>query len=176
MNTVYIQPLLDRILLSELFLISGETTLDALIIDGRTLAAGSVAGLKRIKNAIGVARAVMNYTTHTLLVGDAATQFAIDMGFQQQDIHSKESMQKWIDWVENKCQPNFRKNVYPDAQSNCGPYKPLTDFVDSNEERFLKKRHFSEKSHDTIGMIAINSVGDMAAGTSTNGASHKVPG
>ena len=152
---------------------NGESTLDALIMDGPTHSAGSVAGMKRIKNAIGVARAVMNYTKHTLLVGDAATSFAIDMGFQQQDIHSKESMEQWLNWMNNKCQPNFRINVSPDAEKSCGPYKPLPD-KPYKQQRF--NENVSAKSHDTIGMIAINSAGDMAAGTSTNGANHKVPG
>ena len=86
---------------------SGETTLDALIMDGVTHDAGSVAGLKRIKNAIGVARAVMEHTKHTLLIGDGATQFAIDMGFKQEDLHAVESFEKWIKWFNNRCQPNF---------------------------------------------------------------------
>jgi hypothetical protein len=49
---------------------SGETTLDALIIDGVSLEVGSVGALRNVKNAIGVARAVMEYTKHTMLVGD----------------------------------------------------------------------------------------------------------
>lgn len=155
---------------------SGETTLDALIIDGRTHDSGSVAGLKRVKNAISVARAVMDYTKHTLLVGDAATQFAIDMGFKQENLHAVESMQKWIDWYSNSCQPNFRQNVVPDSSNSCGPYKPVC----RKSSKFKKTKRFNENisqnSHDTIGMIAINKDGDIAAGTSTNGASHKIPG
>lgn len=154
----------------------GETTLDALIMDGRTHDAGSVAGLKRIKNVISVARAVMEHTKHTLLVGDSATQFAIDMGFQQQDLHLIDSLEKYASWLNNSCQPNFRLNVYPDPDKFCGPYKPIkqNNFLTMNDKRI--NEHVSSKSHDTIGMIAINSLGDIAVGTSTNGASHKIPG
>jgi N4-(beta-N-acetylglucosaminyl)-L-asparaginase len=147
-----------------------ESTLDALVMDGLTHNAGSVAGMKRIKNAISVARAVMNYTRHTLLIGEAATRFATDMGFKQEVLHSIESMKKWIQWKENNCQPNFRINVSPDSSKNCGPYQPL-------EKAFQANRYNSDsQSHDTIGMIAINSAGNIAVGTSSNGATHKVPG
>lgn len=152
---------------------SGETTLDAMIMDGVTHDAGSVAGLKRVKNAIGVARAVMEHTTHTLLVGDSATQFAIDMGFEQEDLHAIESLEKWISWFNNSCQPNFRMNVSPDPSKNCGPYKPIQP-KKNKELRYNK--YISDKSHDTIGMIVIDSNGDIAVGTSTNGAGHKIPG
>jgi N4-(beta-N-acetylglucosaminyl)-L-asparaginase len=174
------------------FVSKGETTLDAVIMDGRTHDAGAVAGLKRIRSAIKVAKAVMDYTKHTFLVGEAATQFAIDMGFQQQDLHAIESLNKWIDWFNNSCQPNFRMNVVPDPTKYCGPYKPVTDtaratmsnhgmnshamakMTKSSNKRF--NQHVSEHSHDTIGMVAIDSKGNLAAGSSTNGATHKIPG
>ena len=158
---------------------SGETTLDALIMDGLTHDAGSVAGLKRVKNAISVARAVMENTKHTLLVGDGATQFAIDMGFRQEDLHAVESLEKWTKWFKNSCQPNFRINVTPDPVEYCGPYRKNNRFA-SLEKKYSENQRYNEnvsaKSHDTIGMIVMDSNGDFAVGTSTNGASHKIPG
>jgi len=142
-------------------------------MNGRTHDAGSVAGLRRIKPAAAVAEAVMAFTKHTLLVGEAATEFALDMGFEQEDLHARESLAKWADWVDKSCQPNFRINVSPDPEQSCGPYKPLAKRVFA-EKRF--NRNVSVKNHDTIGMIAIDSNGNLAAGTSTNGASHKIPG
>lgn len=143
-------------------------------MDGVNHDVGSVAGLRRIRDAISVARAVMNYTTHTLLVGDLATNFALEMGFKQEETHSPNSMQKWIDWYKNNCQPNYRRNVLPDPSLNCGPYAPIKQPKINLNKRF--NNNIGKLNHDTIGMIAIDSNGNIAGGTSTNGASHKVPG
>lgn len=80
--------------------------------------------LHRIKNAISVARAVLEYSTHSLLVGESATKFAIDMGFKEEDLHSNTSIDIWNRWKNGNCQPNFRRNVQPDPTTSCGPYKP----------------------------------------------------
>jgi N4-(beta-N-acetylglucosaminyl)-L-asparaginase len=80
--------------------------------------------LHRIKNAIGVARAVLQYSTHSLLVGENATKFGIEMGFKQEDLHSSASIDTWNKWKNNNCQPNFRRNVEPDPTTSCGPYTP----------------------------------------------------
>ena len=110
-------------------------------MDGKSHDAGSVAGLKRIKQAVSVAFAVMSFTKHTLIVGEAATQFALEMGFEQSDLHARESLEKWTAWSEAKCQPNFRVNVEPDPEENCGPYKPKMDAkkigYDGNKERIF---------------------------------------
>ena len=67
-------------------------------MDGKSHDTGSVAGLKRIKSVIGVARAVMNFTKHTFLVGEAATQFAIEMNFKQENLQTPESLEKLNAW------------------------------------------------------------------------------
>ena len=119
---------------------TGETTLDALIMDGRTMSVGAVSkyilgtlendsslvyfSLHRVKNAVGVARAVLQYSKHSLLVGESATKFALDMGFKEEDLHSNASISLWNSWKKGNCQPNFRRNVKPDPTTSCGPYKP----------------------------------------------------
>ena len=69
-----------------------ETTLDAMIMDGRTMKSGSVAGLRRIKDAISVARMVLEHTTHTMLSGDLATNFAMEMGFSPENLTTPNSL------------------------------------------------------------------------------------
>ena len=80
--------------------------------------------LHRVKNAVGVARAVLERTTHSLIVGESATDFALEMGFKEEDLHSNASLASWNNWRNNNCQPNFRRNVQPDPTTSCGPYTP----------------------------------------------------
>lgn len=149
---------------------SGETTLDALIIDGPSYTMGAVGDLRRVKQAISVARKVMEHSTHTLLVGEQATKFALSMGFQEVSLTTNHSKQMWIDWREAHCQPNYWKNVLPDPKTSCGPYRPAlaTESCDVS--------HASASNHDTIGMVAVDARGRLSAGTSTNGMNHKIPG
>ncbi|KAK3998016.1 asparaginase-domain-containing protein [Cladorrhinum sp. PSN332] len=148
-----------------------ETTLDAMLMDGTTMKTGAVAGLRRIRSAVGVARAVLDHTKHSLLVGDLATRFAIENGFTEQDLTTEESRKKCEDWKKNGCQGNYRINVQPDPGLACGPYTPLPS---PNKE--ARGQWEGQGSHDTISMVVIDTDRAMAAGTSTNGASHKVPG
>ncbi|XP_075467040.1 N(4)-(beta-N-acetylglucosaminyl)-L-asparaginase [Ascaphus truei] len=152
---------------------TGETTLDAMIMNGNTMEVGAVANLRRVKNAIGVARAVMEYTRHTFLVGESASLFAESMGFAREDLTTNRSLSIYSKWLDQNCQPNFRKNVIPDALKSCGPYKPVSGL--EGKQTFVQKQ-INVHSHDTIGLIAIDKAGNVAAGTSTNGATHKVPG
>ncbi|XP_065071993.1 N(4)-(Beta-N-acetylglucosaminyl)-L-asparaginase-like [Rhopilema esculentum] len=152
---------------------NGETTLDAMIMDGKTHSVGAVGCLRRIKSAISVARSVMEHTTHTILIGEEATQFAIKMGFKEEDLHSQESIAMYKKWKQENCQPNYWKNVTPDPKSNCGPYKPLDRRYFNEQETRVK---VDKNNHDTIGMIAIDSNGTIAAGASTNGLKFKIPG
>ncbi|KAI1757893.1 asparaginase [Xylaria castorea] len=149
-----------------------ETTLDAMIMDGTTMKSGSVAALRRIKNAIGVARAVLEHTTHTMLAGDFATDFAVSNGFVAENLTTPESAASCAEWKAGGCQPNYRINTTPDAASSCGPYSPSPLNSSSGSEDYASRL----QGHDTISMIVLHGSGTMAAGTSTNGASRKVPG
>ncbi|KAJ8438873.1 hypothetical protein Cgig2_007718 [Carnegiea gigantea] len=123
---------------------NGEATLDALVMDvvmeltlvssfPATLEVGAVAAMRYVKDGIKAARLVMQYTEHTLLVGEQASVFAISMGLPGPvNLSSEDSIQKWIKWKENGCQPNFRKNVLP--TNSCGPYHPKEE---SDLERHL---------------------------------------
>lgn len=63
--------------------------------------------MKNIKSAISVARKVMEHTDHTLLVGEGATQFAVEMGFPHENLTTNESSEIWQEWKSRNCQPNF---------------------------------------------------------------------
>lgn len=70
---------------------------------------GAVAGLRRVKQAISVARKVLEHTDHTIIVGEWATQFALEMGFKEENLQTVESLKIWKDWKDKACQPNFWK-------------------------------------------------------------------
>ena len=165
---------------------NGETKLDALIMYGPTHDAGAVASMRDIKNAIGVARFVMHYTVHTMLVGQDATDFAVQMGFDNTSLNGSRSWGIYQDYLNNDCQPNTWKNVV--NASRCPPYEPIPfnssdfEFRDMFDDEYMNDvdvqngREWTEMDHDTIGVIAIDSKGYMSIGTSTNGATNKIPG
>lgn len=133
----------------------GETTLDAMIMDGNTLNVGAVGCLRRIKPAIRVARNVMEKTRHTFLVGEKATDFAVGQGFPEESLSTEKSAEMWRQWKEAGRQQNF---------------------WEINQRNDGNSVQWGERNHDTIGMLALDSKGNLAAGTSTNGAKFKIPG
>lgn len=86
---------------------------------------GGVGGLRNVKNAISVARKVLEHTKHSLLGGSLATDFAVNMGFKKQSLQTDESKEMWMQWKENKCQPNFWKVLKERPHSFCISYNYL---------------------------------------------------
>ncbi|XP_027104009.1 probable isoaspartyl peptidase/L-asparaginase 3 isoform X2 [Coffea arabica] len=154
-----------------------------MLMNGVTMEVGAVAAMRYVRDGIKAAQLVMQYTQHTMLVGEQASIFAISMGLPgPTNLSSTESLEKWAKWKESNCQPNFRKNVSP--ADSCGPYHPehalalgkitcsMANLDGLNESRpFIDRRN-----HDTIAMAVIDTMGHIAAGTSTNGATFKIPG
>eukprot|EP00742_Colponemidia_sp_Colp-10_P006983 GILJ01007495.1.p1 GENE.GILJ01007495.1~~GILJ01007495.1.p1 ORF type:complete len:374 (+),score=43.11 GILJ01007495.1:68-1123(+) len=161
---------------------NGETTLEALVFDGTNMDMGAVASLRRIKNVIAVARAVMDYTSHSILAGDLATKFALQMGFKEEDLSTVASVDMWKQWKENtRCQPNFWRNVMPDSATTCGPYTRPQQHIPSHSSSSslslpVSHPHISYNNHDTLAMIVIDKQGHIAAGTTTNGARFHISG
>ena len=100
-----------------------------------------------------------------------ASDFANEMGFENQTLESEETRKQHTKWREENCQPNYYKNVSPDPKKSCGPFKPL-----DNQKHQKRRSLASEKNHDTIGMVAFDQNGKTAAGTTTNGMIYKIPG
>lgn len=162
---------------------NGETTLDALIMNGVTMEVGAVAAMRNVPAGIKAAKLVMQYTKHTLLAGEKASLFAISMGLPgPTSLSSAESINKWDKWKENNCEPNFRKNVLP--ASSCGPYHPQGIHSPVGMKCSVADKVCADKlgplvdlkHHDTIAMAVVDRMGNIAAGTSTNGATFKIPG
>ncbi|XP_038683284.1 probable isoaspartyl peptidase/L-asparaginase 3 isoform X2 [Tripterygium wilfordii] len=163
---------------------NGETTIDAMVMNGVTMEVGAVAAMRYVKDGIRAARLVMQHTKHTLLAGEKASDFAISMGLPgPTNLSSLESIEKWKKWKKDRCQPNFWKDVV--SADRCGPYHPKNDTqhsmgacsnVDLMGTMNARSFHFGHHSHDTISMAVIDKMGHVAVGTSTNGATFKIPG
>jgi isoaspartyl peptidase/L-asparaginase-like protein (Ntn-hydrolase superfamily) len=74
----------------------GSVQLDACVMDGRTLACGSVAGLENVRHAAALARLVMERTPHLFLVGEGARLFALQNGFPLEDLLTPEALADWL--------------------------------------------------------------------------------
>ncbi|GER49930.1 N(4)-(Beta-n-acetylglucosaminyl)-l-asparaginase [Striga asiatica] len=156
-----------------------------MIMNGVSMEVGSVAAMRYVANGIKAAKLVMEHTEHTMLVGEKASVFAVSMGLPgPTNLSSQESVENWMKWRKSKCQPNFRKNVVP--VEDCGPYKPKGGLMGFGEGTCSNtKRDGLDKcglyvvdshNHDTISMAVIDKMGCIAVGTSTNGATFKIPG
>ena len=133
----------------------GEHELDASIMDGRNLACGAVAGVKRVKNPISLARHVMTDTRHVLLTSSGADQFAASLGMPLMDaayFKTDEQVAAWKTWKEKKDQ---EKKDQEKAQQEADNKKGA---------QIVPKRYLG-----TVGCVAIDTQGNLAAGTSTGG-------
>lgn len=126
------------------FTADGGHELDASIMDGSDRNAGSVAGVKRVKNPILAARAVMDNSRHVMFGGKGADEFAESQGLELVDTShfDTERRRKSLETVLSK------------------PVAELTE----------------EERHGTVGAVAIDQFGNIAAGTSTGGMTAKATG
>src|SRR5215475_10586128 len=78
----------------------GVVELDACCMHGPTRRAGSVGGVRDIKNVAALSKAVMDHTGHVMLVGEGATRFAVAVGFEKENLLTPDTRKIWLLWKE----------------------------------------------------------------------------
>lgn len=120
--------------------------MDASVMDGRNLAAGAVAGVRHIRNPIELARDVMRNSNHVLLVGEGAEKFAFEQGheYTEQDY------------------------FFTDRR-----YEQLLSMREKGLFALSESRYPDDRKHGTVGAVALDQQGNLAAATSTGGMTNK---
>jgi beta-aspartyl-peptidase (threonine type) len=143
------------------FTAEGKNELDAAIMDGSNLKAGAVAGVTRTRHPISLARAVMDKSPHVMLMGAGADTFAAGVGLEQVDPSFFFTERRWQSLVE---QLKKEGRPIPPRPAGAPPPPPMPvaeiDAPDAHK-------------YGTVGVVALDKQGNIAAGTSTGGTQAK---
>lgn len=133
----------------------GKNELDSSIMDGKTLAAGAVAGVHHVKNPITLARAVMEKSPHVMMVGDGAEKFAKEQNIELVDEKYFFTQDRW-----DALQKILKEEKEKSAEKK--PGQVSTNYAELPYNKF-----------GTVGAVALDKDGNLAAGTSTGGMTNK---
>ena len=173
----------------------GVVELDACCMHGPTRRAGSVGGVRNIKNVSLVSKAVMNHTGHVMLVGEGAERFAVAMGFPRENLLTDHSRKIWLLWKEfhsnedwwgpGLADPHWQP---PDAKPGTKPQAELWQERIENlqaraaelgiepERRWEAVHKVLFRPTGTIHCSALNEKGEISGCTTTSGLGFKLAG
>jgi beta-aspartyl-peptidase (threonine type) len=141
----------------------GKVQLDALIMDGATLRAGGVGCVERLHNPVRAARKILSESPHVYFVGEGAERFAAEHGIplcRNEDLIIPREIEHLRRYQAELAQ---RESAKSGVQ--------VTD-----DDLFAPSVHDAAISHDTVGAVALDREGNIAAATSTGGTLNKAPG
>lgn len=139
---------------------NGHVQLDALLMDGATLRAGGVACVERLRNPIHAARLVMDRSPHVYFVGTGAEAFAAENGMPLID--------------NSELVIDRERRHLSDAKQKLRSTAATTPNSDAASPQLSAVP--ARTSHDTVGAVALDGRGNLAAATSTGGTVNKAPG
>lgn len=151
----------------------GVVQLDACVMHGPTRKCGAVGAIEKIKNPASVARVVMERTNHTFLVGEGATKFAIDEGFEPMNLLTDKSRLAWLAWKAQSSK-DWRPGLDSPEFNN-----ELAMLLDTPEREAWAPwiRHVvAHPPTGTINCLAVNENGEMSGVTTTSGLAWKISG
>jgi beta-aspartyl-peptidase (threonine type) len=140
----------------------GSNELDASIMDGATLEAGAVASVRHVKNPITLSRRVMDSSPHVLMAGAGAEEFALEQGIELVPRSYFFTEPRW-----RSLQRALEAEQSADARGG-------TETLAVSDAANPASRHLGELgATGTVGVVALDRNGDLAAGTSTGGRTNK---
>jgi N4-(beta-N-acetylglucosaminyl)-L-asparaginase len=151
----------------------GVVQLDACVIHGPTARCGAVGAIEKIKNPSLVAKAVMEKTNHTFIVGAGATKLAEDLGFQPMNLLTDDSRLAWLAWKAQSSK-DWRPGL--DSPEWNKTLAALLDTPEKNELRAWIENVVAHPPTGTINCLAVNEKGDISGTTTTSGLAWKIPG
>jgi N4-(beta-N-acetylglucosaminyl)-L-asparaginase len=173
----------------------GVVELDACCMHGPTRRAGSVGGVRNIKNVSLVSKAVMDHTGHVMLVGEGAERFAVAVGFPRENLLTEHSRKIWLLWKEYHSTEDWWGPGLADPHWQAPDIKP--DGKPQSELWQERYRRLEEHAADlgiapqlrsqaihkvlfpptgTIHCSALNEKGEISGCTTTSGLAYKLPG
>lgn len=145
--------------------ILGVQEMDASIMCGKTMAAGTVGALKGYRHPISVARKVLDHAPHVMLVGEGAELFAKVMGCEEGDLSTDLSRKVYDTFVRDA----FDHDEIDESQQwvvNYAKSQNLREWYDK----------LADHHHGTVNIMAMDENGDIASAVSTSGTALKFPG
>lgn len=184
----------------------GVVELDSCCMHSPLRTAGSVGGVRNIRNVCLVARKVMEQTGHVMLVGEGAERFAVDEGFPRENLLTDDARKIWMLWKENNSSrdwwgpglssPNWKdprgdgasldprvipRNPAPEdteliRRQSSRLMKMASDLGIAPQQRWEAVKQVLWPTTGTINVSTLNTKGEMSGATTTSGQAWKLPG